>query len=118
MPQCELCAGLPTPYAPPARAGAGPARLATAERSQANTDDRRRRTSVAYASAKRVIHGTLRTIVPLLAATNNLTDLPDNQSGFAFIYDQNGDGTISSSEAQLRTKANEIFTFINEAGHV
>ena len=34
---------------------------------------------------------TNRTVMQLLEATNDLTDLPDNQAGFAFIYDCNGD---------------------------
>jgi hypothetical protein len=54
----------------------------------------------------------------LLEATNDLTDLPNLQTGFAFIYDRNGDGAIDSTEAQLRTMANTIFTGINEAGKI
>jgi hypothetical protein len=65
-----------------------------------------------------VANGTDRTILQLLLATNDLTDQPDLQSGFAEIYDTNGDGTISSFEASLRTLANDIFSSINEAGGI
>ena len=58
------------------------------------------------------------TIMQLLLATNALTDLPDAQSGFASIYDQNGDRVIDSAEAALRSSANEVFSRINEQGDV
>jgi hypothetical protein len=35
-------------------------------------------------------------------------------AGFAYIYDQNGDGAIDSSETPLRTAANEVFAAIND----
>jgi hypothetical protein len=54
--------------------------------------------------------------VIILLATNALTDLPDAESGFAYIYDTNGDGTISSGESALRTLANEMYSLINEQG--
>ena len=56
------------------------------------------------------------TIMQLLLATNDLTDLPDDLSGFAHIYDRNGDGQIDASEALLRTMANEIYSTINQQG--
>ncbi len=34
------------------------------------------------------------------------------------LYDQNGDGQISSSEATYRTMANDVFSGINEAGDI
>ena len=52
----------------------------------------------------------------LLRATNALTDMPDGQSGFAYIYDMNGDGIIDPEEAQLRSMANQIYSDINEQG--
>jgi hypothetical protein len=58
------------------------------------------------------------TIMQLLQATDELTDLPDGISGFAHIYDQNGDGVIDSIEASLRAMANEVYTSINEQGEI
>ena len=58
------------------------------------------------------------TIKQLLLATNDLTDLPDFLSGFAYIYDRNGDGVIDADEAALRSQANEIYTLINEQGDI
>lgn len=57
-------------------------------------------------------HSTL-TIMQILLATNGLTDQPNHQSGFACIYDTNGDGVIDTSERQLRTLANDLFDWIN-----
>ncbi|MEQ9410334.1 MAG: SdrD B-like domain-containing protein, partial [Fuerstiella sp.] len=54
------------------------------------------------------------TIMQLLLATNQLTDIPDNYTGFASIYDQNGDGVIDSYEAFLRTLANSVYGAIND----
>ncbi|GAB5442987.1 MAG: hypothetical protein Fues2KO_33360 [Fuerstiella sp.] len=54
------------------------------------------------------------TILQLLLATNALTDVPDNHTGFASIYDRNGDGQIDSYEAFLRTLANDMFSSIND----
>jgi len=59
---------------------------------------------------------TDRTIMQLLWATNSLTDLSDYLTGFTYIYDQNGDGTIDDSEVLLRTMANDLYTAINEQG--
>jgi hypothetical protein len=62
--------------------------------------------------------GTDLTIMQLLLETNELTDLPDGISGFAHIYDTNGDGEIDSTEAALRAIANEMYTWINEQGDI
>ena len=58
------------------------------------------------------------TIMQLLWATNDLTDLPDGISGSAHIYDTNGDGVIDSAEAALRTLANDVYSTINEQGDI
>ncbi|MCA9193938.1 MAG: hypothetical protein KDB03_19335 [Planctomycetales bacterium] len=58
------------------------------------------------------------TILQLLQATNALTDQPELISGAAKIYDIDGDGEISEAEAQLRTKSNLIYSFINELGGI
>ncbi len=58
------------------------------------------------------------TIMQLLEATNELTDLPDGISGFAHIYDTNGDGQIDDSEAALRVMANDVYSMINEQGDI
>jgi hypothetical protein len=58
------------------------------------------------------------TIMQLLLATNDLTDLPDGISGFAHTYDQNGDGVINTDEAALRAMANDVYSMINEQGDV
>lgn len=57
------------------------------------------------------------TIMQLLLATDGLTDLDEDTSGFAYIYDQNGDGEIDSLEASLRVMANDVYTMINEQGN-
>ncbi len=57
-----------------------------------------------------------RTILQLLQATNDLTDRPNSLLGFASIYDVNGDGVIDAQEAMLRTMANSLYSWINEAG--
>jgi hypothetical protein len=51
-------------------------------------------------------------------ATNSLTDVPDNEAGFSYIYDQNGDGVIDSDEAALRAMANDVYSGINEGGAI
>ncbi len=56
------------------------------------------------------------TIMQLLQATDSLTDLPDGLSGFAHIYDQDGDGTIDASERVLRTMASDIYATISDQG--
>jgi len=58
------------------------------------------------------------TIMQLLLTTNELTDQPDNLSGFARIYDLNGNGKIDEAEALLRRLANEVYSKINEQGHI
>jgi hypothetical protein len=65
-----------------------------------------------------VTEGTDLTIMQLLRATDDLTELPDKQSGFAHIYDQNGDGEIDSDEANLRAMANQVYSMINEQGYI
>ncbi len=65
-----------------------------------------------------VANGTNLTIMQLLLATNDLTDLPDGISGFARIYDTIGDGVIDSSEASLHAMANETYSAINEDGDI
>ena len=49
----------------------------------------------------------------LLQATNTLTDSDDLLSGFASIYDLNGDGVIDAEEARLRTLSNDLYSWIN-----
>jgi parallel beta-helix repeat protein len=61
-------------------------------------------------------NGTDLTIMQLLLATNDRTDVPDSVIGFAWIYDENGDGLIDAAEAELRRLANEVYSAINEAG--
>jgi hypothetical protein len=53
------------------------------------------------------------TILQILLATNGLTDRDDGITGFAHIYDRDGDGKIDSEEAALRNIANGIFSAIN-----
>jgi hypothetical protein len=65
-----------------------------------------------------VANGALQTIMQLLSATNALTDLPDGITGFASIYDENGDDVIDSFEASLRGMANEMYSAINEEGDI
>lgn len=67
-------------------------------------------------AAFNVADGTDLTIMQLLLATNDLTDMPNHISGFAHIYDQNGDGEIDSGGAWLRTMANDLYGTINEDG--
>jgi hypothetical protein len=65
-----------------------------------------------------VASGSDITIMQLLLATNDQTDQPDNLSGFARIYDLNGDGEIDEMEASLRRLANDVFSAINEKGDI
>ena len=69
-------------------------------------------------AAFNVSNGSDRTIMQLLLATNSLTDQPNSAMGFDAIYDKDGNGVISAGEASLRTMANGIYSFINEAGGV
>jgi hypothetical protein len=69
-------------------------------------------------AAFNVTNGSDVTIMQLLLATNSLTDQPDAFSGFATVYDTDGNGVISTAEAGLRTMANGLFTFINESGGI
>jgi len=50
-------------------------------------------------------------VVDLLLAVNA-------RSRHGLLYDQNGDGQISSSEAGYRTMANDVFSGINETGDI
>jgi hypothetical protein len=63
-----------------------------------------------------VANGSDLTIMQLLLATNSLTDQPNIAAGFAAIYDTDGNGVISTAEANLRTLANDVYGGINEAG--
>jgi hypothetical protein len=65
-----------------------------------------------------VANGTNRTIMQLLLATNDMTDLPDSQAGFAWIYDQNGDGVVNSAEANLRALAHALYSALNDTGGI
>lgn len=56
------------------------------------------------------------TILQLLWATDSLTDLPDGLSGFAHVYDRDGNGIIDANEALLRAMASQIYSGINEQG--
>ena len=58
------------------------------------------------------------TVMQLLAATNNLTDEPYGITGFAHIYDADGNGVIDSTEVALRTMANDVYSAINQQGDV
>ena len=69
-------------------------------------------------AAFNTVDGADVTIMQLLLATNALTDLPDELSGFAHIYDQDGDGQIDDAEAVLRTLANDVYSAINEQGDI
>ena len=78
----------------------------------------------ASGAAFAVADATDLTIMQLLLATNDLTDMPifelpeGNQLGFAHIYDTNGDGVIDSAEAALRAMANDVYSAINEQGGI
>ena len=62
--------------------------------------------------------GTDMTIMQLLVATNDMTDVPASISGAASVYDTNGDGIIAAAEAALRAMANSTYSAINEGGHI
>ncbi|MCA9059546.1 MAG: hypothetical protein KDA85_13660, partial [Planctomycetaceae bacterium] len=53
------------------------------------------------------------TILQLLLATNEMTDVCNQQLGFAAIYDQDGNGVIDATESALRTSAHRVFSSIN-----
>ena len=57
-------------------------------------------------------------IMQLLLAVNDLTDEPDAETGFAHIYDWNGDGIIDEAEVRLRSLADAVFGGINEQGDI
>ncbi|GAB5443567.1 MAG: hypothetical protein Fues2KO_39160 [Fuerstiella sp.] len=52
------------------------------------------------------------TIMQLLLATNGLTDQSNQISGFAHIYDTDGNGQVDAHEKQLRIWANDLFSQI------
>ena len=56
-------------------------------------------------------NNTSLSVMDLLLAVNA-------RSHNGLLYDLNGDGLISSSEASLRTMANDLFSAINEAGGI
>ena len=74
--------------------------------------------NVGNGAAFGVANGSDLTIMQLLSATNDQTDQPNNLSGFARIYDWNGDGKIDEAEASLRRLANEVYSTINEQGDI
>ena len=65
-----------------------------------------------------VTDGSELTVLQLLQATNSMTDQPDSIAGAARIYDTDGSGEISDIEADLRTKADLIYSLINELGDI
>jgi hypothetical protein len=65
-----------------------------------------------------VSNGTTLTVMQLLQATNAQTDTSNHVTGFAYLYDTNGDGVISADEANLRTLANGVYSFINMSGGI
>jgi hypothetical protein len=60
-----------------------------------------------------VANDTRLSVMQLLENTNALTDMSQSISGFAAIYDRNGDGVIDAEEARLRSMANDIYSWIN-----
>jgi hypothetical protein len=62
------------------------------------------------------LNGATLSYMRLLQATNALTDTSDNVTGFAHLYDTNGADVVSAAEADLRTLANGVYSFINESG--
>jgi hypothetical protein len=62
------------------------------------------------------------TIMAMLLATNGMTDTDgaanNDDDGYTHVYDANGDGVIDAAEKALREMANEVYTAINEGGHV
>ena len=71
-----------------------------------------------HGAAFNVADGADLTIMQLLSATNELTDLPDAASGFAHIYNRNGDGRIDDAEAALRVMANIVYSEILDQGAI
>jgi hypothetical protein len=69
-------------------------------------------------AAFKVADGTDLTIMQLLLATDSLADEYKHLAGFAYTYDQNGDGVIDSGEAELRAMANDVYSNINEGGDI
>ncbi len=54
---------------------------------------------------------TVMTVMDILLAT-------DGQTHLGLLYDRNGDGQIDASERSLRTLANDVYSTINELGHI
>jgi uncharacterized delta-60 repeat protein len=69
-----------------------------------------------------VVDNTDMTVMQLLLATNSLTDIDgtdnNDDDGYSHVYDQDGDGTLSEAEKALRAMADEIYTGLNEGGHI
>lgn len=63
-----------------------------------------------------VADGTSMTIMQMLQTTNAMTDPDDHLSGYANVYDLNGDGRINLSEAYLRLLAHNTFRTIIRQG--
>lgn len=63
-----------------------------------------------------VADNTDMTIMAILLATNGLTG--NSGSGYRNIYDTNGDGVLDDNEKALRVLANNIYSAINEGGHI
>jgi hypothetical protein len=63
-----------------------------------------------------VANNTDMTLMQLLQATNAMTDPDDHLSGYANVYDLNGDGRINVSEALLRVLAHDVFKTIIREG--
>jgi len=64
-----------------------------------------------------VANNTDMTIMQMLLGTNALTDSPNHQTGYANVYDTNGDGRVSVSEAILRVLAHDVYSDIIRDGN-
>ncbi|MCA9061831.1 MAG: cadherin-like domain-containing protein, partial [Planctomycetaceae bacterium] len=58
------------------------------------------------------------TIMQILLATNGMTDVNDNRTGFTNVYDINGDGVVDASERAYRLLAQSIFDLILGSGSI
>ncbi|MCA9047892.1 MAG: cadherin domain-containing protein, partial [Planctomycetaceae bacterium] len=56
------------------------------------------------------------TIMQILLATNGMTDVNDNRTGFTNVYDINGDGVVDSDEREFRLLAQSMYDLIIGAG--
>ncbi len=81
-----------------------------------------RRSSVPHAAAFGVADNSDMTVMSLLLATNNFTDIDgaanNDDDGYSHVYDANGDGILDADELALRAMANDIYSFINEEGDI